>query len=94
MSLNRWGTLASVHRTMILRGLQSVVPSAAGGASSDAGVGVCVCVDVLLPSRTPSTHFIVVKPRLLVGHSSALSAARQRQVPTPSHRPQAVPAAD
>ena len=41
MSLNRWSTLASFHRTMILRVCRPSFPVAAGGASIDAGVGVC-----------------------------------------------------
>ena len=41
MPLNRWSTLASFHRTMILRVCRLSLPVAAGGASIDAGVGVC-----------------------------------------------------
>ena len=44
MSLNRWSTLASFHRTMILRVCRLSLPIAAGGASIDAGVGVWGCV--------------------------------------------------
>ena len=94
MSLNRWSTLASVHRTMILRGFAVCRFRPLPEVHRMMQVLGCVCVDVLLPARTPSTHFMAVKPRLRVGHSSALSAALQRQVPTPSHRPQAVPVAD
>ena len=41
MPLNRWSTLASFHRTMILHGCRLSLPVVAGGASIDAGLGVC-----------------------------------------------------
>ena len=45
MSLSRWSTLASFHRTMILRGCRPSFPFVVGGASIDAGVPFVVAGD-------------------------------------------------
>ena len=102
MLLNRWSTLASFYRTMILHECRLSLLVLAGGASIDAGLGVWVVWVCCSPrARLKSYRSMGVNPLPLGGYRppprlrtssrpGALSEVlHQHSVPTPPSYPPA-----